>query len=95
MVRVTPLYYKKMKRFLSKPLPCAPLSQDPKEDLFELINPSRLNEYLKIHMADLTAKVFKFYNSSSIMQDQLEKSRVAKENLADDTLEQAKVKILQ
>jgi DNA topoisomerase-1 len=38
--------------------------KDPKEDMFDQINASKLNDYLKLHMSDLSAKVFRTYNAS-------------------------------
>jgi DNA topoisomerase I len=38
-----------------------------------LINAGRLNDYLKNHMSDLSAKVFRTYNASITLQNQLEK----------------------
>jgi DNA topoisomerase-1 len=34
------------------------------DDIFDRINPSRLNEFLKNFMDDLSAKVFRTYNAS-------------------------------
>lgn len=41
------------------------------EDLFDEINPTLLNGYLKSMMDDLTAKVFRTYNASKLFQDEL------------------------
>lgn len=43
------------------------------EDLFNLINASRLNEYLKELMPGLSAKVFRTYNASITLQTELAK----------------------
>jgi DNA topoisomerase-1 len=43
----------------------------PSEELFDLINPSMLNIYLKSMMEDLTAKVFRTYNASELFQVEL------------------------
>ena len=40
--------------------------------MFDSINASHLNDYLKQHMSDLSAKVFRTYNASITLQDQLE-----------------------
>lgn len=45
----------------------------PEEDLFEKINASRLNEYLKEFMEGLSAKVFRTYNASITLQNELKK----------------------
>lgn len=41
------------------------------DDLFDEINPTLLNAYLKSMMDDLTAKVFRTYNASKLFQDEL------------------------
>lgn len=41
------------------------------DELFDLINPSMLNTYLKSMMEELTAKVFRTYNASSLFQDEI------------------------
>jgi DNA topoisomerase-1 len=40
-------------------------------DLFDRINASRLNEYLKEQMDNLSAKVFRTYNASITLYDEL------------------------
>ncbi|KAK6464565.1 DNA topoisomerase I [Scheffersomyces coipomensis] len=44
----------------------------PGDDLFDRINPSLLNKQLQNYMKGLTAKVFRTYNASKTMQDQLD-----------------------
>ena len=44
-----------------------------KEELFDLITPSMLNEYLNSFMEGLTAKVWRTYNASFIFQKELDK----------------------
>jgi len=41
------------------------------DDLFETIQPADVNEFLKGHMDGLSAKVFRTYNASKTLQDQL------------------------
>ena len=41
------------------------------DDLFDLITPSMLNQYLGVMMEDLTAKVFRTYNASKLFQTEL------------------------
>jgi len=41
------------------------------DDLFDLINPQMLNQYLGIMMEGLTAKVFRTYNASKLFQTEL------------------------
>lgn len=36
----------------------------PEDDIFDRVNPGRLNEFLKNFMKDLSAKVFRTYNAS-------------------------------
>ncbi|KAK6458292.1 DNA topoisomerase I [Scheffersomyces xylosifermentans] len=45
--------------------------KQPGDDLFDRINPSLLNKHLQNYMKGLTAKVFRTYNASKTMQDQL------------------------
>lgn len=45
----------------------------PEDDLFDLINASRLNDYLRELMPGLSAKVFRTYNASITLQNELEK----------------------
>jgi len=54
-----------------------------------MVNPSKLNEYLKESMDDLSAKVFRTYNASVTLQDELSKSQIDADR---DPVEQ-KVKI--
>lgn len=42
------------------------------DDLFDRLDPSILNKYLQNYMPGLTAKVFRTYNASKTMQDQLD-----------------------
>ena len=46
--------------------------KEPKDDLFDQINAGRLNDYLKTHMKDLSAKVFRTYNASTVLEKQLQ-----------------------
>lgn len=69
-VDVLPIVYKLMKKFTYANQGKATADQasqkqkDAKQDLFDSINASRLNDYLKTHMPDLSAKVFRTYNAS-------------------------------
>ena len=60
----------------------------PKDDLFEQINASKLNDYLKRLMPDLSAKVFRTYNASITLQIELDKFADSQESESID----AKVK---
>lgn len=44
----------------------------PGDDLFDRITPTLLNKHLQNYMTGLTAKVFRTYNASKTMQDQLD-----------------------
>ena len=48
-------------------------NKKPGDDLFDRLNTSILNEYLNTLMPGLTAKVFRTYNASITLQEQLEK----------------------
>ena len=75
----------------------------PDEELFDLINPSMLNIYLKSMMEDLTAKVFRTYNASELFQnelnnidkeiDKLDKKDDDKINLILDMYNRANIKV--
>lgn len=55
-VQVEPLVYKNFRKFIA--------GKNKNDDLFDKINASRLNEYLKEKMENLSAKVFRTYNAS-------------------------------
>jgi len=44
------------------------------EEIFDKINPSMLNQHFKQFMSGLTAKVFRTYNASKTLQDELRKT---------------------
>ncbi|CAX41041.1 DNA topoisomerase, putative [Candida dubliniensis CD36] len=46
--------------------------KQPGDDLFDRINPSLVNRQLQYYMKGLTAKVFRTYNASKTMQDQID-----------------------
>lgn len=46
--------------------------KQPGDDLFDRISPSSLNKHLQAYMKGLTAKVFRTYNASKTMQDQMD-----------------------
>lgn len=58
--------YANLKLFVAK--------KEPIEDIFDLINSARLNEYLQSLMPELTAKVFRTYNASMTLQKELDKN---------------------
>jgi DNA topoisomerase-1 len=49
-----------------------------KDDLFDLINSSTLNDYLSSIMKGLTAKVWRTYNASFLFQKELDKIKIEK-----------------
>ena len=59
--------------------------KDKKEQLFNLINSSALNDYLDSFMKDLTAKVFRTYNASNLFQKELDKIKEEKINKIDES----------
>ena len=68
--------------------------KQPGDDLFDRINPSLVNRQLQNYMKGLTAKVFRTYNASKTMQDQIDiienegtvAEKVAKFNAANRTV---------
>lgn len=48
-------------------------NKKPEDDLFDRLNTTTLNQYLNSLMDGLTAKVFRTYNASYVLQDQLNK----------------------
>ena len=63
-VDVDPLVYRTMKLMLRKYENGKMVDKEPKDDLFEMIDASKLNDHFKKHMSDLSAKVFRTYNAS-------------------------------
>lgn len=55
-ISVEKIVYELLKSFAS--------AKKPEEEIFDRINPGRLNEFLKNFMEDLSAKVFRTYNAS-------------------------------
>jgi len=64
-VKIDPKVYENIKKFIQ--------GQDGENDLFNLINASKLNDYLKSLMSGLSAKVFRTYNASITLQNELNK----------------------
>lgn len=64
-VEVDKQVFKNLKIFKKSP-------KQPGDDLFDRINPSLLNKQFQKYMKGLTAKVFRTYNASKTMQDQLD-----------------------
>ena len=59
-VEIEPIVYENLKKFTK--------GKDKSNDLFDLINASKLNDYLKQLMDGLSAKVFRTYNASYVLQ---------------------------
>ena len=59
-VEVLPIVHRRLSEFVR--------GKEPAEDIFDKINASSLNEYLKKSMDDLSAKVFRTYNASITLQ---------------------------
>lgn len=65
LVPVSELVYKNLQEFV--------LNKNKKDDLFDKITSSTLNEYLKQFMKDLTAKVWRTFKASQIFQKEIDK----------------------
>ncbi|KAM5157118.1 DNA topoisomerase I, mitochondrial [Mantella aurantiaca] len=66
--------FKNLKRFKE--------NKDPEDDLFDRLNTSTLNKHLQDLMDGLTAKVFRTYNASITLQNQLKALTNAEDNVA-------------
>mmetsp|Transcript_48719 Transcript_48719/g.86569 ORF Transcript_48719/g.86569 Transcript_48719/m.86569 type:complete len:382 (-) Transcript_48719:280-1425(-) len=64
-VTVTPQVYENIKEFQK--------GKDGKEQIFDKVDPTTVNEYFKEFMEDLSAKVFRTYNASYTLQKELSK----------------------
>ena len=62
-------------------------NKKPGDDLFDRLNTSILNEYLNTLMPGLTAKVFRTYNASITLQEQLEKLTDEDDNVTAKVIE--------
>jgi DNA topoisomerase-1 len=65
-VTIDPQAHKNLDLFLK--------NKEPRKEVFDLIDSSRLNDYLHSLMEDLTAKVFRTFNASNTLQNELSKS---------------------
>jgi DNA topoisomerase-1 len=66
-------------------------NKNKKDDLFDLINSSSMNDYLNSFMEGLTAKVWRTYNASLVFQKELDK---IKEDKLDDMEPEEKLNFL-
>jgi DNA topoisomerase-1 len=62
-VKVIPAVWNNIKLFRS--------GKEPVDNLFDRIDAQALNDYLKSQMEGLTAKVFRTYNASNTLQQEL------------------------
>lgn len=78
-VKIDPEVYRVMASFTK--------GKSKSDELFDLINPQMLNQYLGSMMEGLTAKVFRTYNASKLFQDELKEinSKIDKLNHDDAT----------
>ena len=58
--------------------------KDEKSELFDLVSASRLNDFLKQFMPGLSAKVFRTYNASITLENELEKPEVPAKEVETD-----------
>lgn len=65
-VKIMDIAWQNLKLFIQE--------KDPSDDIFDQINPTKLNEYLSSLMPGLTAKVFRTFNASKTLQDKLNES---------------------
>ena len=72
-VKIEEKVYENLKKFTK--------GKEKTDDLFDLINAQKLNDYLKQLMDGLSAKVFRTYNASFVLQQQLNKKEF---KLSDD-----------
>lgn len=68
-VKVIPSVWKAIQSFRA--------NKSPQDDLFDKIDAQALNDYLKSQMEGLTAKVFRTYNASTTLQQELKKCDLA------------------
>ena len=59
-VSVDKQVYKLLKQFVK--------DKEPTDEIFDKVNPSKLNDFLKQFQHDLSAKVFRTYNASFTLQ---------------------------
>uniref|UniRef100_A0A7S2QFU8 DNA topoisomerase I n=1 Tax=Zooxanthella nutricula TaxID=1333877 RepID=A0A7S2QFU8_9DINO len=71
-VPVTDQVFKNIAQFMEK--------KKPEDDVFDKVKPEDINLYFKEFMEDLTAKVFRTYNASYTLQQELSKFDMAKKN---------------
>jgi len=55
-------------------------NKDKNDEIFDLVKPADLNNYIKEFMPELTAKVFRTYNASQLFQDEIDKINKNYEN---------------
>lgn len=77
-VSVEPRVYKNLRLFME--------NKDDTDELFDRLTTAGLNQYLSELMDGLTAKVFRTYNASKTLQEQLDKLTPAKANVNEKIL---------
>ncbi|CAF0777343.1 unnamed protein product [Adineta steineri] len=77
-VVVEPRVYKNLKLFIE--------NKEAEDELFDRLTTTGLNQYLSELMDGLTAKVFRTYNASKTLQDQLDLLTNRKENVSEKVL---------
>nr|ANM86236.1 DNA topoisomerase 1 [Stygiella incarcerata] len=75
---VVPEVYKNLVKFTGK--------KDPSDELFHLITPSVLNQHFKSYMPDLTAKVFRTYNASFLLDELVQNADFSKTSTLESKL---------
>ena len=75
-VKIDSKVYENLQKFIK--------GKNKENELFELIKPQKLNDYLKFLMEDLSAKVFRTYNASFTLQNQLDKKEFKESESIED-----------
>ena len=78
-MKVDPKVYDNFKRFTK--------GKKKGEDIFHLLTTTELNSHLKTFMEGLSAKVFRTYNASFTLQEELKKVKFEKYELLDEKLQ--------
>lgn len=74
-IKVETIVYRLLRAFTN--------AKKPEDEIFDRINPGRLNEFLKNFMDDLSAKVFRTYNASVTLQQELAVAELGGNDTAD------------
>ena len=71
-VAVEPQVHRLLKQFVE--------GKQPSDEIFDQVNATKLNDYLKQGMSDLSAKVFRTYNASITLCQELYKGKIDADN---------------